>query len=92
MALTAPNIEAETRIRRLRYRSHHRGCKESDLILGQFCERVLDSLTPEQIDIYEQLLEEDDTYIWKWLNKETEIPTQYIDILDKIRANQVVFE
>lgn len=57
----------EERFKRLRYRSWHRGCKETDLILGNFSETQLEGLDPELLIIYEQLLDENDADIWNWL-------------------------
>ncbi len=60
-------IDPETRIKRLRYRSWHRGWKETDLILGSFADSRLAALSPDNIDIYEKLLDENDADIWDWL-------------------------
>lgn len=60
-------IDAETRIKRLRYRSWHRGWKETDLILGQFADENLEKMSAETLDAYEQLLDENDADIWDWL-------------------------
>ena len=64
-------MDIQTRIRRLRYRSWHRGCKETDIILGNFADAKLDKLSSVELDIYEQLLEEDDSDIWSWVNGNT---------------------
>lgn len=56
------------RLRRIRYRSWHRGCKETDVILGNFADKALPSLnTTAQLDLYEALLDEQDADIWAWL-------------------------
>lgn len=57
----------DTRLKRLRYRSWHRGWKETDLILGQFADENLGKMDINTIDIYEQLLDENDADIWDWL-------------------------
>ncbi len=57
----------DVRLRRIRYRSWHRGCKETDLILGNFADKALSSLTQDEIPLYEALLEEQDADIWAWL-------------------------
>lgn len=57
----------ETRLKRLRYRSWHRGCKETDLILGSFSDAELPGLSSAELDLYEKLLDENDADIWAWL-------------------------
>jgi antitoxin CptB len=62
------------RLKRLHYRSWHRGCKETDVILGNFADRHLEELSPAQLDIYERLLDEQDADIWNWLVGKTRPP------------------
>lgn len=57
----------EKRLKRLRYQSWHRGCKETDVILGNYCDQYLDSLSDEEIDLYEAFLNEDDWDIFNWV-------------------------
>ncbi len=65
--LISTALNDEIRIKRLRYRSWHRGWKETDLILGRFADENLHKLPAEQLDIYEKLLDENDADIWDWL-------------------------
>ena len=58
----------ETRRKRLRFRSWHRGTRELDLILGRFADRFLDNLTAEQLDRYEALIESPDPDIYRWVS------------------------
>ena len=55
------------RLKRLRYRSWHRGWKETDLILGQFADENLGNMDAATVDVYEKLLDENDADIWDWL-------------------------
>ncbi|MDX1975122.1 MAG: succinate dehydrogenase assembly factor 2 [Rickettsiales bacterium] len=74
-------------MKRLRYRSWHRGCKETDLILGHFAETQLAGLSAEQLDRYEQLLDENDMDIWDWLvATPNATPAPYLDIITLLRA------
>ena len=72
--------------KRLRYQSWHRGCKETDDILGPFADQWL----PEAKDIaaFEALLEEDDWDIYRWLTSEQPMPEEHIPMLEEIRAFQ----
>ncbi len=64
------NPSREIRIKRMTYRSWHRGCKETDIILGHFADHQLPTLSDADIDLFEQFLEEQDADIWKWLTGE----------------------
>ena len=57
----------EIRRKRLLFRSWHRGTREADLLLGPFAEQHLMSLTPDQLDRYEALLQESDATLYDWI-------------------------
>jgi antitoxin CptB len=67
----------DIRLKRLIYRSWHRGCKETDLILGRFANNGLPNLPPAMLDLYEALLEENDADIWNWLTGKAHTPEEY---------------
>lgn len=72
----------QIRLKRLHYRSWHRGCKETDVILGHFADEHLESLSDAQLDVYERLLDEQDADIWSWLIGKTEPERkEYIPLL-----------
>lgn len=73
------------RLKRLHFRSWHRGCKETDLILGHFADSGLAALDATELDLYERLLEENDADIWNWLTGK-EAPVEYKTILEKLKA------
>lgn len=81
-----PAETAEKQLKRLRYRSGHRGCKETDLVLGRFAEAKLDGLQGEDLIAYANLLDEDDVLIWNWLLENSEPPAEYALILQQLRA------
>jgi antitoxin CptB len=74
-------------LKRLLYLSTHRGCKETDFILGGFAQTHLSSLTKEECDLYESLLQENDWDIYAWLTGSLPVPTKYDDhsLLHKIK-------
>lgn len=74
------------RLKRLHYRSWHRGCKETDLILGRFADGRLSALDGPLLNLYEQFLEEEDADIWAWLTGKP-APEEYIVLL-KLLQNQ----
>ncbi|MBH67344.1 MAG: succinate dehydrogenase assembly factor 2 [Rhodospirillaceae bacterium] len=54
--------------KRLKYRSFYTGTKETDLILGQFAAKHLDSFNAAQLDDYEKLLKIEDPRLYKWIS------------------------
>ena len=77
----------DIRLKRLLYRSWHRGWKETDLILGQFANENLARMGSAEIDIYEQLLDENDADIWDWLvGKLPPKNIAYTPILEELKA------
>ncbi|MEZ5691062.1 MAG: succinate dehydrogenase assembly factor 2 [Rickettsiales bacterium] len=81
-------MDRETRIKRLRYRSWHRGWKETDLILGGFADEHLADMGDNEIDIYEKLLDENDADIWDWLiEKMPPTDNSYRPILERLREH-----
>lgn len=75
------------RLRRVRYRAWHRGTKEMDLMLGPFADAKLEDLEPSELDRFEQLLEEADTDLLKWLMGQEPTPADADrDFLDRLLA------
>ncbi len=59
-------MDHATRLKRLKFRAWHRGTKEADLMIGGFFDAHGASWTPEQLDWFEALLEEQDVDIMGW--------------------------
>ena len=80
------DTDLEIKRKRLIFQSNHRGCKEMDMVLGQFCARHVETMPADEVAIYERLLEEDDWDMWGWLNGRGE-PTDaaYLPLLEKMR-------
>lgn len=49
--------------------STHRGCKEMDIILGQFAESHINTLTDAEVLIYEKLLELSDNILYNLISE-----------------------
>ncbi len=62
---------------KLMYRSLHRGCKENDILLGNYATKNLHLLTSDQLLIYEKFLEETDTDIYNWVTNPQTTPQEY---------------
>lgn len=65
------------RLRKLKFRSWHRGIKEMDLILGRFADSILDSLSDSELDTYEDLISAEDTALYNWLTGREKVPSEY---------------
>jgi antitoxin CptB len=68
---------ADTRLKRLKFRAWHRGFREADLILGPFADTHGPNLTPEQLDAFEALLEQPDQDIYEWIVERTPTPPEF---------------
>lgn len=49
--------------------STHRGCKEMDIILGEFAKSEINKLNQEEIIVYERLLMESDGVLFRVISK-----------------------
>ncbi len=75
--------DLEIRRRRLRFRSWHRGTKETDLILGRFADTYVAGFDADQLARYEALLEEEDPDIYAWLTGGQPVPDRVrSDVMD----------
>lgn len=81
-ALTA----GKEQLKRLIFRSWHRGWKETDLILGSFADARLGSLTALQLAAYESLLDCDDDVIWAWVTGKEIPPAEFAEIVGMLQS------
>jgi antitoxin CptB len=86
MTDNAPS-DHDIRLRRLTFRSWHRGIKEMDLILGHFADRVLAELAPGDLDQYEALIEIEDTTLYNWITGREATPAEHdTPVMARIRS------
>lgn len=67
----------QARLRKLWFRASRRGFKEADIILGHFAEEHLPTMTAEQLDIFEDLLEAPDQDLYGWIIERDPVPTEH---------------
>lgn len=80
----------EARRKRLRFRSWHRGTREMDLILGRFADAHIAAMSPDQLDRYAALLENNDPDIYDWLtDRAAPPPSADTDVLQLLRRFKV---
>lgn len=89
---------SEVQIKKILYRAVHRGCKETDFLLGNFFVANQSVLENFELDLCEKFLSEDDMLIYDWIIEKTQsapksetqlppkIPTEYQKLIDAIRA------
>ncbi len=77
----------ETRLKRLSMRSHRRGIKEMDIILGRYADDALAALGADALDLYEVLLEENDHDLYQWVTGQVSPPERFAGLIDKIAAH-----
>lgn len=87
MSQTGPEMDWETRRKRLIHRAHYRGFKEADLILGGFARLHGPDLTQEEIVMFEDLLAAKDHDIYAWVTQSLPVPANYdTPLLERLRA------
>lgn len=67
----------EIRRKRLYMRSIRRGIKEMDLILTRFADAELACLGAAELDLYEELLSENDHDLYAWVSGAAPVPARY---------------
>jgi antitoxin CptB len=85
---TSPNIDDwSVRRKRLIHRAHYRGFKEADMILGGFARDHGESLTHDEILMFEDLLGAKDHDIYAWIIQTLPVPANYdTPLLERLRA------
>ena len=70
-------MDREHRLKRLRFRAWHRGVKEADLLIGGFFDAHAESWNQAEIDLFEEMLEEQDVDIMAWAMGTASVPERY---------------
>ena len=78
-------MDKEILIKTLLYRSSHRGCKETDILLGRFAACNVKDFDEKNLAIYTDLVAEDDAMIYDWILQKTPTPQKYQDLIQNIR-------
>ena len=74
-------MDHETRLKRLGFRSSHRGTREADMMIGGFFATYGRTWTLEELDWFEALLEEQDVDIMAWAMGTQTVPERYAGTL-----------
>ncbi|WP_068652627.1 FAD assembly factor SdhE [Wolbachia endosymbiont of Trichogramma pretiosum] len=60
--------------RKLMYRSWHRGCKETDILLGHFALKYLDKFSLSELIEYEKIVDLDDYELYCCITRKKPLP------------------
>ncbi|MDO9637885.1 MAG: succinate dehydrogenase assembly factor 2 [Pseudotabrizicola sp.] len=82
----SPTETPDARLKRMKMRSWRRGTKEMDLVLGPWADAHLANLSPEQLEVYEVLLEENDQDLMAFIFGQARPAPAIAPLLDQITA------
>ena len=69
-----PAMHPDPDLKRLRWRAHHRGTREADLLVGRFFDRHAQGWDSGQLRWFAELLDEQDVDIIAWATGTAEAP------------------
>ena len=69
---------------RLRWQCR-RGMLELDLLLSRFVAQELDGLDPGQLQVFKELLNEQDPMLLAWVMEQEEVPGRYDFLIKRLR-------
>ena len=78
--------ELEIKRKRLKMRSMRRGIKEMDLILKNFADLNLNSMSARELENFENLLLENDQDLYQWSTGQIDPKKEFVDLIQNIRS------
>lgn len=63
--------------KKLLYQSCHRGCKETDIMLGEFAKKYIHTFSDGELIEYAKLVDLDDVLLFAWITGQESIPPQF---------------
>lgn len=93
MTQAVPEVEVEetveNRRKRLTFRAWHRGTREMDLLMGSFAEKYIPTFDMPELDIFEEILMNNDPDVYDWINGRKTPPTDLSSpVLDLLLAHR----
>ena len=77
----------DARLKRLKFRAHHMGSNENDILFGGFAEKYIETLSPEQLDRFEALIAETDNDLFVWVTGKEPVPERLEhDVMAMLKA------
>ncbi len=83
----APTLD--TRRKRALFRAWHRGTREMDLVMGRFATRELATLSDQELDQFEDLMEMPDPEVYDWIIGRAPTPAPFdTPLLARLRIHR----
>ena len=71
------SADLDPRRRKILFRAWHRGLREMDLIMGQFADSFLSTMSIDELDGFELLIEQSDRDLLHWILDAQDIPVEF---------------
>jgi antitoxin CptB len=71
------SADIEPRRRRILFRAWHRGTREMDLLMGQFTDAEIKTMSEDDLSVLEALIEVPDRDLFAWVTGKAETPVNY---------------
>ena len=71
------SADLDPRRRKILFRAWHRGIREMDLLMGQFADAEIGTLTDAELDDFEALIEVPDRDLFSWMTGAETAPSNY---------------
>lgn len=65
------------RLKRLLYRANHRGMRELDMMIGQFAEARVATMTEAEADTFERLMQVEEPDLMSWITGQAPVPAEH---------------
>ena len=77
--------ELQIKLKRLKMRSMLRGIKEMDLILKNFADLNLSSMSELELEKFENLLLENDQDLYQWSTGQVDPKKEFVDLIEDVK-------
>lgn len=83
----SPEEKDKNRRKRMIYRSKQRGWLEADLLMGSWAAQNVPNLSPQELDEYEILLQEETIDIYNYISKKDPLPPhlEHLTVMKKLQ-------
>ena len=68
----------------LKYRAHHRGIKEMDIVLGTYADKYLDDMDASALDQFEELINIPDQDFFRYITNQEDVPEEFNNDIMKV--------
>ncbi len=82
-------MEKQLLLKQLFYRSVHRGCKETDFLIGEFAKAKLAEVS--DLKLFGNFLEENDWEIYDWILGKEKFPQIYENLVRDIQKFHKIY-